>query len=73
MERSDKYTVVVNNNGVIIPYNVKKKIVPERGFTINVPYSFKLMMQELSSLSLNTRLMFSEYYDDIDDFGEFDD
>lgn len=52
MERSDKHTVYVNDNGIMAPYNKQKKIGYENLRAIDIPYSMKLLLQELNAGSI---------------------
>ena len=58
-ERADGYFINVSKQtGRIVPVNKNKNIYPEEGYsTIKVPYAFKLLMQEMESMSITPRLI----------------
>jgi len=52
MERSDKYTVQVNENSGLIDYNEENKNI----VNVQMPYSAKLLMQELQAMNIGPRI-----------------
>jgi DNA-directed RNA polymerase II subunit RPB2 len=61
MERSDKYSMFISKkDGCIVPYNRRKRIETEACTQISVPYSFKLLTQEMQAMSVEPRLITSE-------------
>ena len=61
MKRSDDYNTNVNNNNGLID-NVSNNIS-----SINIPYSMKLLIQELMTLSIAPRILTNYDFDNIDD------
>ena len=58
MERSDKYEIVVDDEGRMFPYNKKKRMLGDtQSHHISLPYSFKLLVQELNTMSVDARLV----------------
>ena len=58
MERSDKYSVQINDSSGLIDYTSDTS-----KHTINVPYAFKLLIQELQCMSINPRLIVTDEVD----------
>ena len=56
MERSDSYKVQIDKKDGFISYDDKK----EDKKMVNIPYSMKLLIQELESMSIATRLITEE-------------
>ncbi|MBF76247.1 hypothetical protein CMK20_18965 [Candidatus Poribacteria bacterium] len=54
MERSDKYKVQIDNKTGLISYN---DINAEDKKSINLPYSMKLLLQELETMAIGARLI----------------
>ena len=52
MERSDKYSVSINKNTGLIDDNIT-----ENSVNVEIPYAMKLLLQELKTMSLHTRLI----------------
>lgn len=59
MKRSDEYSVHINKlSGLIEPYNPSQNIYASDEYSIiEIPYSFKLMMQELQTMNVQMRLI----------------
>jgi DNA-directed RNA polymerase II subunit RPB2 len=58
MERSDKYEIVVDDEGRMFPYNKKKRMLGDtQSHHISLPYSFKLLVQELNTMSIDAQLI----------------
>ena len=64
MERSDNYSIYVDKeSGQMVPYNPAEHILPENSaqvVKVNVPYAFKLFLQEIQTLSINPVLRMDE-------------
>jgi DNA-directed RNA polymerase II subunit RPB2 len=77
MERSDKHTVYVNDVGIIVPYNKKKKIGYENVRPLDIPYSMKLLLQELNAASIGASFVLDEEFtyseEDYTSYGGLDD
>jgi len=59
MKRSDEYSIYISHKtGSIVPVNKSKNIYPSEDYSlIRVPYTFKLLMQELEAMSVTPRLI----------------
>ena len=64
MERSDKTKLHVNDRGIITPYNKKNRIEFENIKTVELPYAFKLLVQELGAASINVAIHSKEFTSD---------
>ena len=53
MEKSDKYTVKINEKTGLIPNDEEGEDI----VSINIPYSMKMLVQELQSMSIAPRLI----------------
>jgi hypothetical protein len=72
MERSDAYQIKVDVSGKIIPIN-KGIGINEHHKTANIPYAFKLLMQEAQIMSIDPIIEFeTKEHDDYSDFEEID-
>ena len=70
MERSDKHKVYVSKNtGYIVPVNDRKGIRPsdEGVTTVQMPYAFKLFIQELQTMSIHPRLIMDDMEQEMDE------
>jgi DNA-directed RNA polymerase II subunit RPB2 len=58
-DRADGYTINISKKtGRIVPVNKNKNIYPEEEYsTIKVPYTFKLLIQELEAMCITPRLI----------------
>lgn len=65
MERSDKYEVYISKlTGKIAKYNPGNKIYDDNNllstqtfYKIEIPYTFKLMIQELEAMNISTKII----------------
>ena len=53
MERSDKYSVQVDENSGLIDYQNNNSIK----YQVHMPYAMKLLIQELQTMCIDTRLI----------------
>lgn len=76
MERSDKFGFYINeDNGQIIAYNKKQSIIPKDVINIKkieIPYAFKLFIQELQTMSIDSKIIVDHTKEHTEQINTFD-